>query len=571
MAKYLLIDYYVDEPACFGVPPFVSPYVRYTCGALKNGSSDDVVYCAVDELRLRDFKIESGEYNYLIIIAGSTVPGKYLGGKIGSIAELVRLLQENSAYHGKILIGGPVKNSSPEILDKLRELGAEVVLGDIEEAAFSLANGQTVGQNFTACSTYEKINSYALSGAEIIRQHFRFPFVIAELETYRGCTRKLHCSFCSETFYGKPAFRPISDILHEVKRLYETGCVYFRLGRQADLYAYMASMDDQKNGYPRPNVAVLEELYKGIRSVAPNLKVLHLDNVNPGYLATYPVEAAEITKIIRDNNTELDTAAMGMESVDPAVIKKNFLKASPDEVFSAIEIVNKFGTGQGEFPALSPGINILGGLPGETEKTHEMNYLFLKKVLDSGQMLRRINIRQVRPIVNTQVVSILNKEKNKNYRALKNRFDYFKKKIRKDIDEKMLERVFPKGSVIKGVILEKRVVNGFLGRAIGSYPITCHLWVSDEFMKREVATHDFLGPFVEVSALVVGYKERALYAIALEDNLDRLPENIWKKILPRELAIKVWEKGLLSQAAFLPPFLKPALERTFELPTKGHR
>jgi len=565
MSKYLLIDYYVDEPACFGVPPFISPYIRYTYGALKYGSNANVTYCAVDQLRLREFKIEPGEYNHIIVVAGSTVPGKYLGGKIGSIAELLKLLQVNPDYRGKIVIGGPVKNSSPEMLEQLRELGAEIVLGDIEEAAFRLGKGESVGSNFTACSTYEQVNSYALSGAGVIQQHFRYPFVISELETYRGCTRKLHCSFCTESFYGKPVFRPLDDILNEVKRLYEAGCLYFRLGRQADIYAYMAFMDDQKNGYPRPNVKALEELYKGIRLVAPDLKVLHLDNVNPGYLATYPVEAAEITKIIRDHNTELDTAAMGMESVDPVVIKKNFLKASPDEVFSAIEIVNEFGQGQGGFPKLTPGINILGGLPGESEKTHEMNYLFLTKILDSGQMLRRINIRQVRPIENTQVIPILNKEKSKNHRALKNRFNYFKQKVRKDIDEKMLQRVFPKGSIIKGVILEKRVANGFLGRSIGSYPITCHIWATDDFMKQEIATMDYLGPFIEVNALVVGYKERALYAIALEDNLNRLPENIWKKMLPRELAIKVWESGLLSQADFLPPFLKPALEKTVPL------
>jgi len=32
--NYLILDFFVDEPACFGVPPFISPYPRYIYGAL---------------------------------------------------------------------------------------------------------------------------------------------------------------------------------------------------------------------------------------------------------------------------------------------------------------------------------------------------------------------------------------------------------------------------------------------------------------------------------------------------------------------------------------------------------
>ena len=32
--RFLILDCYVDEPACLGVPPFVSPYPRYIYGAL---------------------------------------------------------------------------------------------------------------------------------------------------------------------------------------------------------------------------------------------------------------------------------------------------------------------------------------------------------------------------------------------------------------------------------------------------------------------------------------------------------------------------------------------------------
>ena len=30
----LILDGYVDEPTCLGVPPYISPYVRYLAGVL---------------------------------------------------------------------------------------------------------------------------------------------------------------------------------------------------------------------------------------------------------------------------------------------------------------------------------------------------------------------------------------------------------------------------------------------------------------------------------------------------------------------------------------------------------
>ena len=32
--KVVLIDGYLDEPSCLGVPPYISPHIRYAYGAL---------------------------------------------------------------------------------------------------------------------------------------------------------------------------------------------------------------------------------------------------------------------------------------------------------------------------------------------------------------------------------------------------------------------------------------------------------------------------------------------------------------------------------------------------------
>ena len=51
--KALIIDGYVDEPACLGVPPYLSPYPRYIAGALRERglSESDIHYLTIDTLR----------------------------------------------------------------------------------------------------------------------------------------------------------------------------------------------------------------------------------------------------------------------------------------------------------------------------------------------------------------------------------------------------------------------------------------------------------------------------------------------------------------------------------------
>ena len=34
MLKVTILDGYIDEPACLGVPPYISPYPRYIAGAI---------------------------------------------------------------------------------------------------------------------------------------------------------------------------------------------------------------------------------------------------------------------------------------------------------------------------------------------------------------------------------------------------------------------------------------------------------------------------------------------------------------------------------------------------------
>ena len=221
--------------------------------------------------------------------------------------------------------------------------------------------------------------------------------------------------------------------------------------------------------FPKPNPEALETLFKGIRKAATGLKTLHIDNANPGVISRYPDECRKIAKTIVNYHTPGDVAAFGVESVDPAVIKKNNLKASEDDVLFAIRILNDVGSKRGYngMPELLPGLNFVFGLEGETNKTYDLDYKFLKNILDQNLRIRRINLRQIIPIPETRMYEIGNKiiTKHKKY------FQRFKRRIRTDIEQPMLKKILPIGAILKDIYSEKYDGKLTFGRQLGSYPL----------------------------------------------------------------------------------------------------
>lgn len=88
--RVLIIDGYVDEPACLGVPPYMAPYPRYIAGALieKGVQKEDIIYRTIDRIRTRR---EPLRFDLYIIIAGMTVPGKYLRASPITLKEINEL------------------------------------------------------------------------------------------------------------------------------------------------------------------------------------------------------------------------------------------------------------------------------------------------------------------------------------------------------------------------------------------------------------------------------------------------------------------------------------------------
>lgn len=483
--KALVIDGYVDEPACLGVPPYLSPYPRYIAGALRERglSEKEIHYLTIDTLRENPPGAAElvGRADLVIVIAGMTVPGKYLRGSPITLGEIETIFR---TARGVKVIGGPIRlgfsseggKAAKDTRGGVNLANAVLARMDLEAFVYDLfkddikdvspAKLKDPGAVDHRFRTTAEIGRWGPRGAFLIRQHPDYPYCICELETYRGCGRQVHCSFCTEPFYGVSDYRPVEDVISEASALYSHGARYFRIGRQPDLFSYHGT--DTGGPVPKPNPEAIERLYTGIRNSAPELSVLHMDNANPITLAAYPEESEQILKTIIKYHTSGDVIAFGMESADRAVTKANSLKATPDEVFEAIKLVNKFGAirGANGLPEILPGINFVHGLMGESKKTFQLNYDFLKHVLDSDLLLRRINIRQVMAFPGTPIYG--KDEATKKHKRL---FLDYKERVRKNIDLPMLRRVVPEGTVLRSVMCEIHEKGITFGRQLGSYPL----------------------------------------------------------------------------------------------------
>jgi radical SAM superfamily enzyme with C-terminal helix-hairpin-helix motif len=325
--------------------------------------------------------------------------------------------------------------------------------------------------------SYDELQPLALKGAEILCEIPRRANHIVEIETGRGCPRGEGCSFCTEPLKHSVQWRSADHVVAEVKRLMELGAGAFRLGKQSCIFSY-------QGGDP----ARIEALLRGVSSLGP--RVLHLDNANPTMIDER--RARLFVKYL----TPGSAAAMGVESFDPKVVEANNLNCTSDMAFEAIRILNEVGGFRGDngCHALLPGINILLGLAEETPDTLDRNLAALKRIVDEGWLIRRINIRRVVPFPGTPLYERLGRKalrKNRRYHTA------WIEKVRLEIDGPMLQRLFPVGTVLKGLCSEVHNGDVTFMRQVGSYPIV--VGVQERLP---------LGEFFDVR--ITGYMRRSL-------------------------------------------------------------
>jgi radical SAM superfamily enzyme with C-terminal helix-hairpin-helix motif len=475
-----IVDGYVDEPAHFGVPPYISTYPRYTAGALVDAGvpRERTTYLTIDALREdRQLWHDVVEADLMIYVGGMTVPGKYVGGTPAEPDEVRELTWR---AEGTTLLGGPVRFGVGDRNEGATETERDdldydfVAKGDVEAAAHDLVREDLEGFG-DRMRDNDEIGRWAREGAFVVEDHPNHPdYLIAELETSRGCAYR--CSFCTEPLYGDPAFRTADSVVDEVAALADHGVRDFRLGRQADILAFDGDGE-------APNPDALRALYGGIREAVPDLRTLHLDNMNPVTIVDYPEASREAIGIIAEHNTPGDTAAFGLESADPVVQEQNNLLVTAEECLEAVRVVNEVGgfrpggdraaaptygdDAARRLPKLLPGINLVHGLAGERRETFEHNRQFLQRVYDEGLLVRRINIRQVMAFEGTEMAET-GAEIAHDHKQL---FTEYKRDVREEIDNPMLGRVAPPGTVLPGVHLEYHQDGKTFGRQLGTYPL----------------------------------------------------------------------------------------------------
>ena len=454
-----LLDGYIDEPSSLGVPPFISPVVRYLAGAIID-AGHEVRYRTIDSYRMNEgARNDVSTSDLLVILAGVTVPGRYIRGAPMSPAEAVKIA---SSYEGMTILTGFMTSHFAKDKD-LKDKFELLLRGpDPDAQLFDVLKGGFCAPTESRKRTNDEWNRWAIKGISIVKSHPDHPQpLIAEVDVYKGCIRYHSggCSFCSEILLGPPRFREPEDVAAEVGALAKAGVTNYRLACPC-MFSYKAKGVGTKDAFPSPEE--VEALLGAVSCETKGMRVLHVDNADPGMIARYPEESRKILKSLVKYCTSGNILSLGMESADPAVIQANNLNSTPEEVLDAIRLINKFGCEKGPtgLPHILPGLNFIAGLKGETSNTYQLNIEFLKKVHSEKLLIRRINIRQVMEI-------------RAEFPGVKKRKDFmrFKEAVRTGIDRPMLEMLMPRGTVLHDLYLETKEGKVSFARQVGTYPI----------------------------------------------------------------------------------------------------
>ena len=527
--KWLVLDGYEDEPAAFGVPPYVGFHIRYLCGVLEQHNID-YHYMTIDQWReLVRQKGEEGINHFMqsidgfASIAGAVVPGKYLRGTPISNNEMSKIVRNLPNDIPAILGGWAIRGWRKQGWNPLRK-NLFLALRDTDATLDNYLNN---GEWKHCRRTAEQWTKWAHLGArsKAVKYHPDLGDIdnpgplTYEVEVYQGCVRyKRGCKFCIEPKKGVPIWRSPEDIIEEVKIAHDLGVKHVRLGGMTDTYTYMAHGVKELE-YPTPNPEPIAKLLHGLRE-DERLGILHTDNGNPSIIAEHLEASEEITKTLVNTLSDGAVLSFGLESADSAVHEANWLNCDPAQLKSAIRLINKYGAARGPrgLPKLLPGLNFIAGLNGETATTYQQNLELLKDIRSENLLLRRINIRQVEGEGFQEIPEA--------------EFSTFKQKVRDDIDTPLLEELFPKGGILKQVHWESH--NGrtrlpahlnpphtesdirgkagiTFGRQIGAYPIL----IGAEYLIPLETTSD---------VVVTGHGARSITGVECSMNYDTITE-----------------------------------------------
>ena len=454
--KAVIVDGYIDEPASLGVPPYISPIVRATAGLLRK-TGYEVHYWTIDKVRAMQAWNSFIEEELMIVCGGIATPGKYLGGSPITPSEVCRLFSSNRNQL-KILLGPITRGYTLRGGTNARSLGVpdDVIIAENIPSLAGFLEMKHLG------TTYELLNELYPLGAEVIKQHPLYPNVMVEFDVSRGCDRiDGSCSFCTENvFYGPFVSRSLSAIKKELRELKKVGVKAIRFGRSSNIIAfgYNKSKD-------RPAPEAVERLLTMTQEII-SPEVFHVDNANPIFIARHPIASERIISSIARHCSVGNSLSFGVESFDQEVRDANNLGGTADDVVFAIDLVNRTCPDRLDgVPRLLPGLNLLYGLPEQSERSLSIDREYLKNILESGLLVRRVNIRRVIVFESAPI------DKMKRSTVSHRSYEHHKSLIRENFDLPMIKKVFPIGAIIRRVFPESLKGKLTFGRPLATYPI----------------------------------------------------------------------------------------------------
>ena len=240
---WLVIDGYEDEPAAFGVPPYVGFHIRYICGVLEHHRID-YTYLTIDQIRAARRQGTLGKcfnnVDGVVILAGAIVPGKYVRGTPISRKELDTLIGDIQTETVIICGGWAIRGwrqrgwapSRPNLFLAHHDLDATL------DTFLQTKSFQHVRR------TTKQWHQWARAGAssKAITTHPDLPDPLTvEIELYQGCVRfQRGCRFCIEPKKGAPINRSVGSVIDEVNAALDAGAQHVRLGGATCIYTWQA-------------------------------------------------------------------------------------------------------------------------------------------------------------------------------------------------------------------------------------------------------------------------------------------------------------------------------------------
>lgn len=398
--QVVILDCYTDEPSGYGVRPYLGTHQIHLSHALAQAGVAHA-YLTIDDLRYAK-GVRTGDVDNIsvlnitrnaeraleivrnasaiYVVMGCFVQYEYFACKPPTADEVADFLSDSAARKVLFYVMGTSTEIDPAFLDsRLANMLSDIEVGNTYRYVLegpSPTKGGHIAPNYTLLDS--------IVGARPALLDDLLSPVIAEIETGTGCNTPT-CYFCIESERSpKIRYRSADSIVRQVKTLYDGGIRHFRLGRQPNFFHY-----------GRHDVAELERLLSGIREACPDLKMLHIDNVN--IIDVVGRTGRDFARLVVEHCTSGNITPFGIESFDDRVRKASGVVGSAEQVMEAIAIINEYGAARGPdgLPRLLPGINLIYGLKGQTSETHAINLERLREILARGHMTRRLYYRSV--------------------------------------------------------------------------------------------------------------------------------------------------------------------------------